>query len=429
MFQLFTNTKTEFHEQRVKLINHLTFVAIVVTLVYWLLDFIIVTNVPNLIFAGCLIIGVITLALNKFGHHRTAAIFGLVIFNIAIYFIASSESTQTGFHMYLGVTAFAALVIFGFKEKYLGLTFLAFSLTLYFCIFFSDLSPLQQRTFTNTEVATFFIINVLSFVAICSYLFYLVLWINHKNESNLRESEAQIKIQNKELIKTNQELDRFVYSASHDLRAPLSSLSGLITISEASNDIKELKEYLAMMKGRVSVLDKFIVDIINYSRNARKEVVSEKLNLHALVNEVVDGLKFSLGAELISIQNLIPTGSEIITDATRIRIILNNLISNAIRYHDKYKDVCSIQIEENREYDKVVIHVKDNGIGIPEVHQPKVFDMFYKATENASGSGLGLYIASESINKLGGYIELKSQYGEGSTFTIILPIQDVDKIS
>ncbi len=396
--------------------------AILVTITYWLLDLIIVTDVPNLIFAVCLLIGVITLILNKTGYHRTAAIFGLLIFNIAIYCVASSESTQTGFHMYLGVTAFAALVIFGFEEKYLGLTFLAFSLTLYFSVFFSDLSPLQERNFNDTEVTSFFIINVVSFVAICSYLFYLVLWINHKNETNLRESEARVKTQNEQLIKTNQELDRFVYSASHDLRAPLSSIAGLINIAEYSQHLPEVKDYLAMMKGRVRVLDKFITDIINYSRNARTEVISEKVNLQSLVLETVEGLKFTEGVEQISFNVKVAPTSEIITDATRLKVVLNNLVANAIRYHDKFKQEKFIQVEIETNQNEIAIRVSDNGQGISAEHQEKIFNMFYKASSNSSGSGLGLYIARENMMKLGGNISVISEPGRGSTFSIILPV-------
>ena len=429
MFQIYSRPQTESKKLQVSLINHLSVMTIVINAIFWILNLVIVTYIPTWIFISLLTISLITLILNKAGYHSGAAFFGLIGFNLAVYSLASSETTETGLHMYLGATAFAAFVIFGYEQRYLSFGFLVFSVILFFACFFSDFSLLQERNFTTQEVKTFFIINALSFIIICTYLFYLVLRVNFVNEKSLRENETRIKYQNEQLKKTNTELDRFVYSASHDLRAPLSSLSGLITISEASNDMKELKEYLTMMKGRIFVLDKFIIDIINYSRNARQEVAIEKINLHNLVDDIIEGLKFSVENDIIKIQNLIATDSQINTDSTRIRIVLNNIVSNAIRYHDKHKENCSIIVEEKRTEKEIVIQVKDNGVGILPAYQSKIFNMFYKANENSSGSGLGLYIAQESIHKLGGHITMQSQHGIGSTFSITLPITDVDKNS
>jgi signal transduction histidine kinase len=429
MLQIYSRTQTETRKHQITLITHLSVLTILINGVYWVMNLILLAYIPTLIFIGLLAISLFTLILNKKGYHQAAAIFGLLSFNLAVYSLASSETTETGLHMFLGATAFAAFVIFGYEQRYFSLLFLLLSVTFFFACFFSDYSPLRERNFTGQEIRTFFIINSISFITICTYLFFLVLRTNFINEKSLRENETRISIQNQQLKKTNTELDRFVYSASHDLRAPLSSLSGLITISEASNNLPELKEYLAMMKSRINVLDKFIVDIINYSRNARQEVVWEKVNLYQHVNDITDGLKHSVGSEKIDIQNLIPIESEIITDPTRIRIVLNNLVSNAIRYHDKFKEACTIFIEEKREPNKITILVKDNGIGIRDEHKEKIFKMFYKATENASGSGLGLYIAMESIHKLNGHIGVESKYGKGSTFSIELPQNNVDKIS
>lgn len=396
--------------------------VIIVTVAYWVLDFILVTHVPNFIFIGCLCVGLITLILNKLGYHRSAAIFGLIVFNIAMYCVSSSETTQTGMHMYLGTAGFAALVIFGYEEWYLGLTFLIFSFILYMCCFFIDYSPLRERTFTDTEINRFFVINAISFAAICAYLFYLVLWMNHKNDASLRESKNQIKLQNEQLIKTNHELDRFVYSASHDLRAPLSSIAGLINLTELSQDPAEVKDYLTMMKGRIKTLDKFITEIINYSRNARTELNLEKIDLQFLVNETVDNLKFTEGGDQISFNIGIAQNSEIVTDPTRLKIVLNNLVANAIRYHDKFKSEKYIQIDLERKEREVAIHISDNGQGILPEHQEKIFNMFYKASSTLSGSGLGLYIASETVARLGGDISVVSEYGKGSTFSVILPV-------
>lgn len=267
-----------------------------------------------------------------------------------------------------------------------------------------------------------FIINVLAFALTCSYLFYLVIANNYFNEQSLRHSEMLMRNQNVQLIKANAELDRFVYSASHDLRAPLSSIAGIINLTNKTENLTELKEYLQMIQGRVAVLDKFITDIIQYSRNTRLEVVRETLDLAQLVNEVVDGLKFNEGVNRIEFKLHVPPGTKITTDPMRLRMVLNNLVSNAVRYHDNLKEKQFIEIHYRLGNPHHEISVKDNGQGIRAEHLEKIFDMFYRTTSATGGSGLGLYIAREAATRMGASISVQSVYGNGSTFSLLLPV-------
>lgn len=407
---------------RQALVNHLSLLAFVVTAIMWAFNLFFATHVPLFIFITFFSIAFATFLLNKFGFSKLAAGVGLTLFNLSIYLIASSESTQTGLHMYLGIFAFAALVIFGYKEWYLGVGFLFFSLLLYFAVFFLDIEILPQRHFNQREIAILFIINVLAFALTCSYLFFLVIANNYHSEQSLRQNEMQMRNQNVQLVKANAELDRFVYSASHDLRAPLSSISGIINLTNKTENQAELKEYLQMIKGRVGVLDKFITDIIQYSRNTRLEVVRETFDLEQLVDEVVDGLKFNEGVSRIEFKLHIPQGTTITTDPVRLRMVLNNLVSNAVRYHDKLKEKQFIEIEFRSGNPHIEISVKDNGQGIRPEHLEKIFDMFYRTASSTGGSGLGLYIAREAAARMGGSISVRSVYGKGSTFNLLLPL-------
>ena len=214
-----------------------------------------------------------------------------------------------------------------------------------------------------------------------------------------------------------------MYSASHDLRAPLSSISGLIQLIERTRDPGETEQYLNLMKGRIEGLEQFIRDIINFSRNARSEIKTEQVNIRELVDETFEALKFMKGAEAIVLQNELPNPLMIVIDRTRLQIVLFNIISNAIQYKDFNKTISFIHFNSESAERQVIIHIDDNGIGIDNSHHPKMFNMFYRASENAKESGLGLYIVKETMDKLGGTISLQSVLGEGTRLTLKLPIE------
>lgn len=234
-------------------------------------------------------------------------------------------------------------------------------------------------------------------------------------------AEQQIRLQNELLAKANDELDRFVYSASHDLRAPLSSLLGLISIAEKTDSKDEIMLCLEMMKKRVVTMEGFIKEITDYSRNSRLRVERQPVEVRSLVQEVVDNLKYTRGAERIKIE--IEAAPDLIfnTDPSRLRVVLNNLIANAIKYHDLTKESPFIKLRATSNGKSNIITVSDNGQGIPKEHMDHIFNMFYRASENSEGSGLGLYIVKETLTKLVGTIEVESELYKGSSFRVELP--------
>ncbi|MBK6265866.1 PAS domain-containing protein [Marivirga sp. S37H4] len=238
-------------------------------------------------------------------------------------------------------------------------------------------------------------------------------------EKKIKEEEIQEK--NSLLEKSNAELDRFVYSVSHDLRAPLNSIQGLINISDTTDDTKELKQLMSMMKNRVKKLYSFIDEIINFARNSRTEIVKEPIDLISLTTEVFENAQYREQAAAIDFRLLVSENLIVHTDQGRLSIVLNNLIDNAIKYHRHSQPGKFVAIKSIEETNSVIIQVIDNGQGIPLQAQDKIFDMFYRASDNSKGSGLGLYIVKEMIERIGGEIYLKSEPGEGTTFSIKLP--------
>jgi PAS domain S-box-containing protein len=241
------------------------------------------------------------------------------------------------------------------------------------------------------------------------------------NISKRKQDEQKITRQNEMLEKANAELDRFVYITSHDLKAPLLSILGLVNLAEMSENKVEIDLCLKMMRERVKGLEKFISDIIDYSRNVRVGLVKEVIDLNKIVTDIINEFLFMDNVNKVNFNISIDPDFTFVSDQKRISVILKNLISNAIKYHNYNQDNPQIIINGYSQGENIVISVYDNGDGIDPDIQPKIFDMFYRGTEKSNGSGLGLYIVKEMIEKLDGKISVNSNPNKGSNFVVTLP--------
>jgi two-component system, sensor histidine kinase len=240
-------------------------------------------------------------------------------------------------------------------------------------------------------------------------------------EITLIDQKLEIEKTNKQLNQTNLELDRFVYSVSHDLSAPLKSIQGLIHLSRIETKEEKSLPYLDMMERSATRLDDFINEVLDYARTSRKEIKIQEVQLNDVVNELREKFIFHDKKNLQFQSSLQSTLLH--TDPTLLKIALGNLLSNAIKFQKSYSDhIPMIEIKSREDLGEIKIDVVDNGEGIQQDHLEKIFNMFYRATSNSPGSGLGLYIAREAVNKLGGKISVLTKYGEGSVFTISLPV-------
>jgi PAS domain S-box-containing protein len=236
-----------------------------------------------------------------------------------------------------------------------------------------------------------------------------------------KEYEKYLQDRNKELEAHNQELDRFVASASHDLRAPLRSMLGLIYIMQGEEGVDPFKVYLNMMLTTINKLDNFIKDIIEHSRNSRMDVEINPIDFKEIVEDVFESVHFLEGADKIEKIIDIPEDATIYSDKTRLKAIFNNLITNAVIYHRYNQEQPFIKVSMKYHGPYVILKVTDNGRGIDKAYQDKIFEMFFRATEDIKGSGLGLYIVKEAVKKLGGNIAIESTPNVGTTFTVKLP--------
>ncbi len=406
-------------QKRIYLGRNLIFLEFCVVLIFMALHFILSLNVSLYIYAGFLSITLIQFTLYHFRYYAATSFFSLISFNLAIFVVASSESHNTGLYLHFVSAGTAALAVFGYQKWIKGLFFTGLSLGLFLVLHLTDISILPYRVFTPTQERLFLVINACTMAFASVSCILLLLKINSNSEKSLLQNQLIIKQQYNELKKTNSELDRFVYSASHDLRAPLSSISGLVQLVLNSN-MDSHEAYMHMIQNRVEAMDKFIGEIIDYSRNARVEVEHKPIQLKSLVCEVWETLNYFQGSDQVQFVVDMDHELTLISDPYRLKVILNNLLANSIKYADHKKD-SFVKVTSQRINGVVDICIEDNGIGIHPEHHSRVFDMFYRATESSKGSGLGLFIVLEAINKMNGSIRMNSELGKGTAFTISLP--------
>lgn len=234
----------------------------------------------------------------------------------------------------------------------------------------------------------------------------------------------QLRERTQELEKAHAELERFVYSASHDLRAPLVSIKGVLRLAEAEGVDEKAGGYLSMIEQSVEKLDGFVQNIIHYYQNAQSDEMLSVVNLEGIVQEVLDGLSRTEGMDSLSVSKEFSCVGTFKTDTYRLKMVLGQLVSNAIRYRDSAKQEHTLKISVVQNAERAVLKLEDNGVGIPAEEQGRVFDMFFRSGAEPSssvGAGVGLYIARQALAKMGGKINVLSEPSIYTRFIIDLP--------
>jgi PAS domain S-box-containing protein len=236
-----------------------------------------------------------------------------------------------------------------------------------------------------------------------------------------KKEEKELVISNEELKKINSELDRFVYSVSHELRSPLTAMMGLSSLIRQETLEEENKELLNLINKTIFKMDETLREMLDHSRNARLIVKREKIEMLNIIEESFEkNIYFNND---FSFDKRIKADMEtpFYSDSIRIKIIVNNLISNSLKYGKKDDAESYIKVTVVIDDDKMLLEIEDNGIGINAERFHDLFSMFYRATTVASGTGLGLYIAKECAEKMGGTIGVESEFGKGTKFTVEIP--------
>ena len=245
--------------------------------------------------------------------------------------------------------------------------------------------------------------------------------LNAELEKKVAERTRELELANQKLTGKVQDLNTFVYKASHDLKGPLSSVSGLVNLAEISlQEDAKATEFITRIKESNNKLDGILNNLLAVTRITQGKNVTGSVDVADLLDDVVGSLSVYPGRDSVKIRSDIRMKKNYVGDITVLTSILQNLIQNSISYRRHDTD-SFVNVSVFPEAKNVIIEVTDNGKGIPPELQKKVFEMFFRGDESSKGSGLGLYIVSASVDKINGTIDLKSTVGKGTTIRVILP--------
>jgi two-component system, sensor histidine kinase and response regulator len=226
--------------------------------------------------------------------------------------------------------------------------------------------------------------------------------------------------QNNDLRIAYNELNKFAYSVAHDFKGPVMSIQAALNIIEGYIEEPSQKELVVLTSGAAEKLHQFVDSMFDYYRLNQGELQITDINFNDLAQYYNELFKVEAKVSNVFFNIKVSQNKVFRTDETKLKIILNNLINNAFKYLKK-DAAGEVLVEITATSENAVIEVKDNGIGIAQQYIDSIFDMFYRASTHAPGSGFGLYNVKDAVSKLDGKIEVKSTPQIGSIFTVTIP--------
>ncbi|MDP9081965.1 MAG: HAMP domain-containing histidine kinase [Bacteroidota bacterium] len=236
----------------------------------------------------------------------------------------------------------------------------------------------------------------------------------------LSNSRKKIVEQNSDLQLINAGLDKFVFNITHDLRSPLVALIGLIELIDEESDIVQIKLYILMMRESLEKQDHFINEMMLFIQSKHAGLIKKECHLTSIIDNVIAQNHYRSKGKEISFHKEIEL-DKIDSDALKLQVILNNLVSNSIKYSDPKKEEQWVKVRTYLRDINAIIEVEDNGLGIRQADQERIFDKFYMSGNNKNSSGLGLYLVKDAVTQMNGRIEVKSEPGVYSRFIITIP--------
>ncbi len=270
----------------------------------------------------------------------------------------------------------------------------------------------QPQDYAGSSLIGKYLWQVALAIAVVAAVVLFLLFYNYHLQKAVSKRTASLE-------KAMAEMDKFVYTVAHDIRSPLSSILGLVNIMRV--DTANRDKYIDMIEQSIRRLDQFTQDILDYNRISRASLKYEPVDIKSLVEKIVDQHKYANNNNGLGITLDINLSKPFVTDPWRLEVVLRNVIGNAIKYRDPQKPQHLVKIQATLDGHNLRFVIEDNGKGIAREHLDKVFQMFYRASEDSQGTGMGLYLVKETINLLGGTLDIQSTEGQGTTFFFTIP--------
>ena len=338
----------------------------------------------NLLEFLMIFVSLVTYILNENHKHKVAKHLFLFSFNILLFLLSTVAPKESGSYFFFFPLMAATFIFFGYSEELKRYLYLSLTATLFIILTVFDFNIFGIMV--DMDVEYDFFTNLISSLILMAMTISFLINLNKRSESHMLDNQLTI--------------------------------LGLINLSNLENSVEKNKSYLLMMKEMVHKLDNFIHEVIDYTRNIKAGVTKKEIDIENIIQEVINDLKFMNGFDSIDFKTDIKLEEPFVADLSRVNTILNNLITNSIKYHNQAEPNQYIKIEVQAKDNKRTMIISDNGLGIDEKYHTQIFDMFFRGTEISVGSGLGLYIVKEMVNKIGGSIELESSLNKGTKFII-----------
>lgn len=255
-------------------------------------------------------------------------------------------------------------------------------------------------------------------------------WLEEEMISCIEEADkfyianSMLDIKNEELEKAYHELDKFAYSVSHDLRDPLTGVLSAVKLGLKFDKVDQIHELLALMDGSLTRLDLYIDSLRDYYLLRRGELMLSSINFHELFEDVEAFYNMSVRNNDVEFIITVDQKVDFICDKTVLELILHNLLSNAFKYQRKDCEHKFVKLSAHVADGNLTLVVSDCGIGISSEYINDIFKLFFRASDQAEGMGFGLYNVKSALLKLQGTVDVQSEIGVGTTFTIVVPSKD-----
>lgn len=246
--------------------------------------------------------------------------------------------------------------------------------------------------------------------------------VNTRLEEKVEERTKDLSQTLEKLKATNEELDTFIYRASHDLKGPTASLLGLAMLGKTLSTDPKYLEFFVRIEDTSYNMNNILGKLLSMHVIMQTTVSYTPINLEALINEIKKSLRIEKNNYLITYQ--LDEHLTFYSDQNLLKIILKNLIENSLIFNDISRDI-TIKVSALKKRSSIYLCVEDNGEGIEPDVKPRIFDLFYRGSQKSKGNGLGLYLVKKAVEKLNGSIELESEVNKRTKFTIILPSKDI----